>query len=113
MISPVLNKGNLVILESTSPVGTTENLRGWLSKNRPDLNFFADKDNEPDIFIAYCPERVLPGNILKELQENDRVIGGLCDKSSDLAVSFYSQFVTGDCFRTCRKQLPRCEYRFC
>lgn len=100
MISPVLNKGNLVILESTSPVGTTENLRGWLSKNRPDLNFSVDKDSEPDVFIAYCPERVLPGNTLKELRENDRVIGGLCEKSSDLAVSFYSQFVTGKCYRT-------------
>ena len=77
MISPVLNEGNLVILGSTSPVGATENLRGWLAQNRPDLNFFANKNDEPDVFIAYCPERVLPGNILQELQENDRVIG-LC-----------------------------------
>jgi len=100
MISPVLKRGNLIVLESTSPVGTTENLREWLSKDRPDLNFYADDYNVSDIFIAYCPERVMPGNILEELQKNDRVIGGLCDKSSDLAVSFYSQFVSGECYRT-------------
>ena len=76
---------------------------GGSPKIGPDLNFFANKNYEPDVFIAYCPERVLPGNILQELQENDRVIGGLCHKSSDLAISFYSKFVTGNFYRMTSK----------
>lgn len=99
-IGPVLKKGDLIILESTSPVGTTEMLQAQLAKNRSDLNFFSDKSNKADILIAYCPERVLPGNILYELIENDRVIGGLCKHSSDLAASFYKEFVQGDCLIT-------------
>ncbi len=99
-ISKVLTAGNLVILESTSPVGTTEKLRGWLSNNRPDLNFVSTETSETDVFIAYCPERVLPGNVIQELYENDRVIGGLCGKSSELAIKFYRIFVSGECYKT-------------
>ena len=80
-ISTVLKSGDLVILESTSPVGTTEQLRKWLLDKRPDLSFAGQDTENPDIFIAYCPERVLPGNTLEELLSNDRVIGGLCKKA--------------------------------
>lgn len=76
-IAPVLAKGNLVILESTSPVGTTEKLAGWLAKARPDLSFPQQAAESADIQIAYCPERVLPGHVIRELVSNDRVIGGM------------------------------------
>ena len=99
-ISSVLKPGDLIILESTSPVGTSELLRTWLSRKREDLKFSGEGVSNPDIFIAYCPERVLPGNTLKELLNNDRVIGGLCEKSSDLAESFYKSFIKGNCFKT-------------
>ena len=99
-ISSVLKPGDLIILESTSPVGTSELLRTWLSRKREDLKFCGEGVSNPDIFIAYCPERVLPGNTLKELLNNDRVIGGLCEKSSDLAESFYKSFIQGNCFKT-------------
>ena len=74
MISPVLKSGDLIILESTSPVGTCELLRQWFETKREDLVFCGEEVNNPDIFIAYCPERVLPGNTLQELVENDRVV---------------------------------------
>lgn len=90
-ISSYLKKGNLVILESTSPVGTTEKIAGWLGKLRPDL--FDEK--EPQLYIAHCPERVLPGNILRELVENDRVIGGINGASTLKASDFYKQIVNG------------------
>ena len=99
-ISSVLKKGDLVILESTSPVGTTAKLNNWLADIRPDLNFVSNKISQPDIFVAYCPERVLPGNVIEELKRNDRVIGGLCVDSSKKAVEFYQQFVTGICHIT-------------
>lgn len=94
-LAPVLAKGNLVILESTSPVGTTEQLARWLAEARPDLTFPHEAGDEADIHIAYCPERVLPGRILQELVENDRVIGGMSPKSSQLAEIFYRIFVAG------------------
>lgn len=100
MISAVLKPGDLVILESTSPVGTTELLREWLSAARGDLQFCGEGVNNADIYIAYCPERVLPGNTLYELVKNDRVIGGLCEESNKLAESFYKTFVEGECFKT-------------
>lgn len=100
MIAPVLKKGDLVILESTSPVGTTEQLASWLAKIRPDLSFPHQKGNNADINIAYCPERVLPGNVIKELIENDRVIGGMSERCSARAVSLYKTFVQGDCIIT-------------
>lgn len=99
-IAPVLEKGNLIILESTSPVGTTEKLANWLKEARPDLTFPQDKGNTSDIKIAHCPERVLPGYILQELVSNDRVIGGLSSACSEKAVELYKTFVRGDCIIT-------------
>ncbi len=99
-IAPVLEKGNLVILESTSPVGSTEKLAAWLSEARPDLTFPQDKGDNADIKVAHCPERVLPGYVLQELVSNDRVIGGMSKACSDRAVELYKTFVRGDCIIT-------------
>lgn len=95
-LAPVLRKGNIVILESTSPVGTTERLAGWLAEARPDLSFPQQAGNDADVQVAYCPERVLPGQVLKELVENDRVIGGMSEKASAMAVDIYRIFVKGN-----------------
>lgn len=94
-LAPILRKGNIVILESTSPVGTTERLAGWLAEARPDLSFPQQAGNDADVQVAYCPERVLPGQVLKELVENDRVIGGMSEKASAMAVEVYRVFVKG------------------
>jgi UDP-N-acetyl-D-mannosaminuronic acid dehydrogenase len=99
-IAPVLEKGNLVILESTSPVGATEKLAGWLKNARPDLTFPQDVGDAADIKIAHCPERVLPGYVLQELVSNDRVIGGISEACSNLAVKLYQTFVRGECILT-------------
>ena len=99
-ISKVLKKGDLVILESTSPVGTTEKMVSWLEKEREDLTFPLNHGDNSDIRIAYCPERVLPGQVVHELIENDRIIGGLTDRCSKLAAQFYNIFVKGDCILT-------------
>ena len=99
-IAPVLEKGNLVILESTSPVGATEELANWLAEARPDLTFPQTAGNEADINIAHCPERVLPGHVLRELVENDRVIGGMSEECSKKAVALYKTFVVGECLLT-------------
>lgn len=99
-IAPVLEKGNLVILESTSPVGTTEKLAGWLKVARPDLSFPQDVGEDADINIAHCPERVLPGHVLQELVSNDRVIGGISNNCSVRAVELYKTFVRGECIIT-------------
>ena len=96
-IAPHLRKGNLIILESTSPVGTTDKLAAWLADERPDLEL-TGKDK--DIHIAYCPERVLPGKILQELVINDRIIGGLTDDATKTAVNLYSIFVEGQFLMT-------------
>lgn len=93
-IAPVLCPGNLIILESTSPVGTTEKIPSWIQEIRPDLNVLQD------IHIAYCPERVLPGHILRELTANDRIIGGLTAKAAQQARDFYQIFVQGQCVLT-------------
>jgi len=100
VIAPVLEKGNLVILESTSPVGATEKLADWLAEARPDLTFPQTAGNEADINVAHCPERVLPGYVLRELVENDRVIGGMSDACSEKAISLYKLFVKGECLIT-------------
>ena len=85
-IAPVLTKGNIVILESTSPVGATEQMVEWLSVLRPDLNFpKIPEDQDIDIYIAYCPERVLPGQVVHELVENDRTIGGITPMCTEKA----------------------------
>jgi UDP-N-acetyl-D-mannosaminuronic acid dehydrogenase len=99
-IAPVLEKGNLVILESTSPVGATEKLAAWLKEARPDLSFPQDNGGVTDINIAHCPERVLPGYVLQELVSNDRVIGGMTPECSEKAVALYKTFVKGDCIVT-------------
>ncbi len=96
-IAPVLVKGNLVILESTSPVGATEAMANWLAMARPDLSFPQTAGEASDIRVAHCPERVLPGKVMQELITNDRVIGGMTRACSDLAASLYKSFVSGDC----------------
>lgn len=99
-IAPVLEKGNLVILESTSPVGATEKLSAWLKEARPDLSFPQDAGDSADIKVAHCPERVLPGYVLQELIANDRVIGGMSKACSERAVELYQTFVRGECIIT-------------
>jgi len=91
-IAPYLASGNLVVLESTSPVGTTERIRCILADMRPDLI--------DSLFIAHCPERVLPGHIIRELVDNDRIIGGIDLQSSERAMALYRSFCTGDIFLT-------------
>lgn len=95
-ISKVLKKGDLVVLESTSPVGTTQQLSDWLSELRPDLSFPNPLNDMPDVFVAYCPERVLPGNVIEELVTNDRVVGGLTEACTRKACDLYGSFVGGD-----------------
>ncbi len=100
-IAPVLGKGNLVILESTSPVGTTEKLTEWMSEERPDLSFPEFGINRiADVALAHCPERVLPGNVVRELVENDRIVGGMTTQCAEKAREFYNIFVKGDCLIT-------------
>lgn len=99
-IAPVLTPGNLIVLESTSPVGATEKMAEWLAKARSDLTFPQTHGEDSDIRIAHCPERVLPGHVMRELVENDRVIGGMTPKCSALAVDLYRTFVAGECVVT-------------
>ena len=99
-IAPVLAPGNLVVLESTSPVGTTEAMARWLADARPDLTFPQTHGEASDIRIAYCPERVLPGKVIHELVSNDRLIGGLTARCSDEAIALYRTFVAGECIAT-------------
>lgn len=99
-IAPVLVKGNLIILESTSPVGATEQMAEWLAAARPDLSFPQHQGDSSDIRIAHCPERVLPGHVLRELVENDRVVGGITPACSAAAVALYKVFVQGECVVT-------------
>lgn len=99
-IAAVLKAGDVVILESTSPVGTTEKVRDLLAQLRPDLKVPGKSSESPDIAIAYCPERVLPGRILVELIDNDRVIGGITPRCARKALQFYRRFVRGACVTT-------------
>ncbi len=103
-IAPVLKQGDLVILESTSPVGATEKMTEWLAMARPDLTFpsIASEKNSPvvDVNVAHCPERILPGHVVRELVENDRVIGGMTQTCSQRAVELYETFVEGECVVT-------------
>ena len=96
-IAPVLKQGDLVILESTSPVGTTERMAEWLALERRDLSFPQIAGNLSDIRVAYCPERVLPGKVMQELITNDRIVGGMTMCCSELAIKLYKTFVTGEC----------------
>lgn len=99
-LAPVLRKGNLVVLESTSPVGTTRRMAEELQRLRTDLRFPLGEDVSEDVSIAHCPERVLPGNVMKELIQNDRVVGGLSARSTEKAISLYRMLVEGDCIAT-------------
>ncbi|MDC1455979.1 UDP-N-acetyl-D-mannosamine dehydrogenase [Flavobacteriaceae bacterium] len=101
MVIPFLREGNLFVIESTSPVMTTEKMTEIIFKERPEL-----KDK---IYIAYCPERVLPGNVLYELEYNDRVIGGINEASSDKAIEFYSHFVKGKFHKTNARTAEMCK----
>ena len=100
-VLPLLKEGDLYVIESTSPVGTTEKMRDLIYAERPEL--------DGKIYIAYCPERVLPGNVIYELIHNDRVIGGIDEASTDKAIEFYSQFVTGKLHRTNSKTAEMCK----
>lgn len=100
-IIPLLKENDLYIIESTSPIGTTEKMKDLIYSKRPELT---DKIN-----IAYCPERVLPGNVMYELVHNDRVIGGIDENSTEKAISFYSQFVKGELHRTNARTAEMCK----
>lgn len=99
-IAKVLEPGNLVVLESTSPVGATEQMAGWLADARPDLTFPQTHGEASDIRVAHCPERVLPGHVVRELVENDRVIGGMTPKCAEAACALYNIVVEGECVAT-------------
>lgn len=100
-VIPYLKEGDLYVIESTSPVGTTELMANIIYTERPEL-----KDK---IYIAYCPERVLPGNVIYELVHNDRVIGGLNPRSTEKAMCFYSQFVKGTLHKTNARTAEMCK----
>ena len=100
-IVPLLKPNDLYIIESTSPIGTTEKMMDLIYSERPEL---LDK-----LHIAYCPERVLPGNVMYELVHNDRVIGGVNEASTDKAVAFYSQFIQGDLHKTNARTAEMCK----
>ena len=100
-LTDILKKGDLIILESTSPVGTTELIRDWIADERNDLKIpELDQDSDSDLYIAHCPERVLPGNILHEIIYNDRIIGGISRSCSLKTESFYLSFTKGECLIT-------------
>ena len=100
-ITPLLKKGDLYIIESTSPIGTTEKMQKLIFESRPDL--------EGSINIAYCPERVLPGNVMHELVQNDRVIGGVDEESTLAAISFYKKYVKGKLHGTNARTAEMCK----
>jgi UDP-N-acetyl-D-mannosaminuronic acid dehydrogenase len=108
-IAPVLARGNLVILESTSPVGATEAMADWLQQARPDLTFPQTHGEASDIRIAHCPERVLPGHVLRELVQNDRIVGGMSLKCSEAAIELYGSFVEGKCLVTSARTAEMCK----
>ncbi|MBJ7223088.1 MULTISPECIES: UDP-N-acetyl-D-mannosamine dehydrogenase [unclassified Brenneria] len=108
-IAPVLKKGDLVILESTSPVGATEQMAEWLAQARSDLTFPQQAGDAADINIAYCPERVLPGQVVVELIKNDRVIGGMTPACSARASELYKIFLEGECVVTNSRTAEMCK----
>jgi UDP-N-acetyl-D-mannosaminuronic acid dehydrogenase len=95
-VAPVLKAGDVVILESTSPPGTTRQVSSWLAHLRPDLKFPTDGVGRPDVFVAHCPERVLPGRIMVEMVTNDRVVGGLTSECAERAADVYRTFCQGE-----------------
>ena len=108
-IAPVLKSGDLVVLESTSPVGTTEDLARWLERARPDLSVPQNAGEASDVRIAYCPERVLPGKVMQELLINDRIIGGITPACSEAAKTLYNVFVEGNCLVTNARTAEMCK----
>lgn len=107
-VAPVLTKGNLVVIESTCPVGSSAQVAEWLAALRPDLTF-PQHSEQPDIHIAYCPERVLPGKIMDELVSNDRVIGGMRPCCAARATELYRLFVSGECIETDDRTAELCK----
>ncbi|WP_172280039.1 UDP-N-acetyl-D-mannosamine dehydrogenase [Chryseobacterium sp. LAM-KRS1] len=101
VLIPLLKEGDLYIIESTSPIGTTEKMMEYIFSERPEL--------ENKIYLAYCPERVLPGNVMYELVHNDRVIGGVNKESTEKALEFYRQFVKGDLHPTNARTAEMCK----
>lgn len=112
-IIPLLREGNIVVLESTSPAGTTEKIASKIAKSRPELFHLTGGErfsiNDSKIYIAYCPERVLPGKILKELVENDRIIGGINKESALKVKEFYKTFISGNIFLTDSRTAEMCK----
>ncbi len=108
-LAPKLRQGNLVILESTSPPGTTEMLIEKMAARRPDLRFPGNGATETDISVAYCPERVLPGRVLTELVENDRIIGGITGECSERAAALYRIFCKGELLVTDSRTAEMCK----
>ena len=108
-LAKVLEKGNLVVLESTSPVGATEKMAAWMAEERPDLTFPQTHGEESDIRVAHCPERILPGQMIRELVENDRIIGGMTPKCADAAAALYKTFVQGECSITTARTAEMCK----
>lgn len=108
-IAPHLIAGNLVILESTSPVGTTQQIADWLAELRPDLILPTTAETDCDVFVAHCPERILPGNVLHEIINNDRVIGGLTPACTEAAAAFYKIAVKGHCHLTTAATAEMCK----
>ena len=100
-VLPLLKEGDLYIIESTSPVGTTEKMMRLIYEERPEL--------EGKLYIAYCPERVLPGNVMYELVHNDRVIGGVDEASTQKAIDFYSKHVKGELHKTNARTAEMCK----
>lgn len=99
-IAPRLQAGNIVVLESTSPPGTTVKVGEWIAALRPDLRMPRDGENGADIYVAHCPERVLPGRIMIEIVTNDRVVGGLTPRCAEKAASIYRLFAQGEILLT-------------
>ena len=108
-LAPVLKKGDLIILESTSPVGATERMAALLAEVRTDLTFPQQAGEQADINIAYCPERVLPGQVMVELIKNDRVIGGMTALCSQRASELYNIFLKGECVVTNSRTAEMCK----
>lgn len=98
-----------MILESTSPVGATEQMAAWLSEARPDLTFPQQAGEQANILIAHCPERVLPGKVLQELISNDRIVGGMTPRCSQASIDLYKVFVKGDCIETNARTAEMCK----
>jgi len=108
-VAPVLKHGDLVVLESTSPIGATEQMAQWMAEVRGDLTFSHQVGDDADVHVAHCPERVLPGHVMRELVENDRVVGGLSRKATELATAFYKTFVIGECLQTDARTAELCK----